>query len=1369
MHKSKTSQKKTSTKEPSVRDNHYIVGIGASAGGLEAINELFDNIPDDNGFSFVIIQHLSPNYKSLMDELLAKHTKLKIVKAEEGKVIMPNCIYLIPNKNHMFIKNGRLHLLDKPASSIPNNAIDVFFESLAEDFGQQSIGIVLSGTGSDGTKGISAIKQQGGMVIVQDPITAKFDGMPNTAIESGNFDYILPPELMFEEIIRYPEHVNEFKDDQQDDLPAGVDSFQKILRLVRDNTNYDFTFYKRQTLNRRITKRMAETGVDSMREYMLYLMNNADEIERIANEFLIGVTSFFRDSLAFEVIRSKVIPEIISSKKNGEQLKIWVAACSTGEEAYSMAIMINELLENSGKDLNVKIFGTDMNQRAIEMAAKGIFPESIQNDVPRDTLDRYFRREGNTFVIDRDIRKTVIFAQHNIIKDPPFGQMDMVSCRNMLIYMRPELQKKVLETFHFSLNIGGFLFLGSSESIGPIKESMKEISKKWNVYQTVNKSKSFTFDNRPLNTSPPPSRKSPAVLPSRNSLESKMKDVFYDAVTEELGYAAVFVNENYDLLQATGDYKQFIHLPEKQLRMSLLKLVPKEINVPLTLALRKAVTNNEKTSTKRVRIGGDNKHQVWSISVKPYLSAHEYEQKFMLVLFREEQVADFTPEDGEYFHSQADIDRLAELEDELKETKEDLQMTVEELETSNEELQSSNEELLSSNEELQSTNEELQSLNEELHTVNAEHQVKIKELIELNDDLNNYFSSSEIGQIFVDSNLVIRKYTPAVTSQVNLIESDVGRPIHHLSFNIKYNHFVDDIRDVIRKREPIYQELVVDQSNYYLMRIHPYIRQDKSVDGAVITFVDITRVKQLNNLLEGVLESSPNVIMAFETCFENEKIKDFKCTLANDATEKTLHVPPKKVEGNLLTETLPGLKKNNVFNKLKKIATQGGVLRQELHYQHGDLDSWLEIQAAPMEKGIALTITDINEKKEAEGELVQAYEDVKEAEQGLIQLNSELEQRVKERTEALSKSEHRFRMVAQATNDAVWDWDLVKNDFWWNDTFEHIFGYDRNTVASGIDALMHHLHPDDAEMVKNALDGVINRGEKQWSYEHRFRRADGSYAFVFNRAYVLHNEYGIPYRVLGAMIDISRMKEIQEELRQSNKNLQHINIDLDNFVYTASHDLKAPITNLESLMTLLKNEPVYESDRGKFIIDKIDSSVKKFKDTLNSLSEITKVQENLESVNEDLSIKEVLNDVKEDIKEEIYAEEAELHEDLQVDELYFPKINLRSILYNLLSNAIKYQHPERKPIIHLRTYEREGYVVLEVEDNGLGMSERQQDKLFSMFKRFHEHVKGSGIGLYMVKRMVENKGGHIDVGSRENQGSTFKVFLRKQLSPVARK
>jgi len=1232
---------------------------------------------------------------------------------------------------------------------------------MAKDKGDHAIGIILSGTGSDGTQGITAIKEQGGMVIVQDPATAKFDGMPNSAIESGNYDYILPPKQMSDEIMRYPQVVQREEVFGNKTPPYESDAFHSVLKLVKDNSNFDFTFYKRQTLERRIAKRMAQIGISEMREYVLYLQNSAEEIQSLADEFLIGVTSFFRDPPAFEIIKQEVLPKMIDTKKEGDLLKIWVAACSTGEEAYSLAILIHEYLKKRNKLFNVKIFATDIDARAIHTAAKGNYPASIKDQVPDHILNHYFQQEGMTYTVSAEIRKMVIFAQHNLIKDLPFGQMDMVSCRNMLIYMRAELQKKVLNTFHFSLNVGGFLFLGSSESSGGIADSVREINKKWNVYQVTEQSKTFTGDHKTTDNGQSYTTNGPSVLPNRRTVESQMKEAFYEVISEELGYAAVFVNEQYDLLQAVGDYKKFIQLPENQLRISLPKLVPPALSVPLTLALRKASNQHEKVITKQIKIGEADQRRSINLVVKPHLSSPDSKQKFILVLFREEKVEPHRPDDPNNYDQQMNLERFTELENELKETKEDLQMTVEELETSNEELQSSNEELLSSNEELQSTNEELQSLNEELHTVNAEHQIKIKELQELNDDLNNYFSSSDIGQIFVDADLLIRKYTPAVTNQVNLIKSDIGRPINHLSYNLKYDYFVDDIRQVIATQEKVEKELEVGSGAFFQMRIHPYIRQDKSVDGAVITFVDISKVKQLNNLLGGVLRSSPNVIMALQSVYEEDQLVDFQCVMANEATRKILYKDPGQLEGSLLLQQMPGMKREGIFKKLRSVATRGGVLRQEIHYQHEGLNTWLEILAAPMDKGVALTISDISDKKEAEKELVQAYEDVKKAEGKLKTLNSKLEERVEERTQALSESEERFRIVAQATNDAVWDWHLISNEFWWNDTFEEIFGFDREQLAPGINALFDYLHPDDLDQVKTELDRVINAGEKQWSVEHRFRKADGSYAYVFNRAYVLQNEYGVPYRVLGAMLDISRLKEVQEELQRSNENLKRINIDLDNFVYTASHDLRTPIANLEGLMYMLKAKTAGQFEELSIIVEKIDNSINKFKGTLDALTDITKVQKNMDGVHENLSIKEVLESVKEDIKPSLQESKAEIQESLATDRIHYPKIHLRSIIYNFLSNAVKYRHPDRSPVIGLRTYEKENYVVLEVTDNGLGMTEQQQKKLFSMFRRFHDHVDGTGVGLYMVKRMVENKKGTIEVESQEGQGSTFRVLLNQ--------
>ena len=664
---------------PSERFNkkHFIVGIGASAGGLEAINELFDNIPEGNGYSFVVVQHLSPNHKSLMDELLAKHTHMEILRAEEGMIILPNRVYLIPNKKNMTIRSGKLRLIDKPVNHSPNNAIDIFLESLAKDRQEAAIAIILSGTGTDGTKGIEHIKKNGGLVIVQDPATAKFDGMPNSAIASGNTDIILPPELMSEEIFHFPEHPRGRLFGNRTN--GGGSYLKEILALVKERTTYDFSSYKEQTLERRIAKRIGFLNIDSPHEYLHYLRNNPDETISLANEFLIGVTKFFRDREAFEVLQEKVIPEILKKKSEDNPLKIWVAACSTGEEAYSLAILVCQELERQQKEVNVKIFATDIDPRAIEMAARGLFPESIEKDISTELLSKYFVKEGNKYLVCQQVRRMVIFAEHNLIKDPPFSKMDLVSCRNMLIYMKSELQKKVLSTFHFSLKVGGYLFLGSSESGEEIRSSLKVVNKKWNIYKVISKNRNFVFEGTVFDKGKVSQVKPPDVRPKQRSLEKEMADVYQELVSEELGFASVFVNEDYDLIQAIGDYQKFITMPDRLLRMNLLKLVPKQLALALTLALRKAARSNQKVESKRIEMLRGGVVTYVSIVVKPYLQGDQYNQNFIAVLFKEEGSKQLEVSQDDYFEQQVSIHRLLELENELKLTKEDLQSVVEEL------------------------------------------------------------------------------------------------------------------------------------------------------------------------------------------------------------------------------------------------------------------------------------------------------------------------------------------------------------------------------------------------------------------------------------------------------------------------------------------------------------------------------------------------------------------------------------------------------------------------------------------------------------------------------------------------------------------
>lgn len=1344
---------------PTSAFNQHIVGIGASAGGLEAILELFDSIPHDIPCSFIIIQHLSPDYKSMMPELLEKHTKMHIQEAEEGMLVKPNCVYVIPHKKTLTFQYGKLKLTDKEHTKAPNTAIDIFLTSLAEDKKEKAIGIILSGTGSDGTKGLQAIKQNGGLTIVQDPLTAKFDGMPNSAINSGYSDFVLAPELMQEEILHhisgepstlYPTPITE-----EDEEVIMV-----ILNHVKFKTGQDFTLYKRPTISRRIAKRMSLHNINTIREYKELIIRNEDEVQQLSKEFLIGVTRFFRDEVAYEKIQNDIFPQLFKNKTSEDKIKFWVAGCSTGEEAFSMAILTYEYLQKKKLDIEVKIFATDIDKEAIEFASKSCYGENILKDVSKERLENYFEEVGDRYKVLPHIRKMVVFAQHDLVKNAPYSKMDLISCRNVLIYLSPLLQKSIFAKFHFSLNQKGFLFLGPSENLGEYESAFTELDKKWRIYANSGSLKPAQKEfntlgnvNAFLLTETTRDKSEKLHASSSGSLQS-----LNDILLKECDYAALYISDSFELVQASGNYNRYLHLPKQNLDLNVLKMVPDELAAILGSAVRKAVKTNNKVSYNGIRIKEGKKNTSIDVSVVG-VPDKKFLKKFFWVLLKESSTPK-TKRDSVTF-KQEDFDsheRLAELEHELSDTKERLQTAIEELETSNEEMQSSNEELVSANEELQSTNEELQSLNEELHTVNAEHQLKIKELIDLNDDLNNYFRSSDIGQVFIDRNLLIRKYTPAVVEQINLIGSDVGRPISHISNNIYYEGLIQDLQKVLSQNSIVQKEIQSKNQKWFLVKILPYIKVDKSTDGAIISFVDITSLKNLNHLFSGVLNSSLNAIMAFKSIRDKkDEIIDFTCILMNEAGEKVTKYKIKDIVGKTLLNT-PESKQGNLFEKYKKVVETGEPLHIE-HYHEG-VKSWLEIAAVKMDDGFAVTFDDITQKKNSEQKIKQAYDELTTAQTHLRQLNNELEGRVQERTKELSISEERFKTLSLATNDAIWDWDFATNTVWWNEGFKKMFGYASDEIEPGVESWFSRIHLEDKDRVIKGIQEVITKGKKQWTGEYRLQKADGSYASILDRAYVLHYEDQMPYRMIGSMVDLTHLKKVQTELENTNRTLIKINTDLDNFVYTASHDLKAPISNIEGLMDVLQDLTSEESEDIHAILDMVRSSVHKFKETINALTDVAKIQKEYEEEPELLRIKEMTDEVQSSIQHMFTSSNAKILFDLEEPQVKFSKKNFRSILYNLLSNSIKYRAEDQSPVIKISSKRIDDYVKLTLEDNGLGIDPSRIKHIFGMFKRFHTHVEGTGIGLYMVKRMVENASGKIEVESQPGKGTKFHLYLQ---------
>jgi two-component system, chemotaxis family, CheB/CheR fusion protein len=965
----------------------YVVGIGASAGGLEAINELFDNIPQGTNFSFILIQHLSPDFKSLMPELLGKHTTMQVYVAEDNMPIKPNCVYLIPARNYLTIKDGYLHLKDQVRDGQPNTAVDTFLQSLAQDKGNKSIGIILSGTGSDGTKGVEAIKNAGGIVIVQDPVSAEFDGMPKSAISTGAADLILPPEMMGDELLGFIKEAPLLKSlsamNHQEEAVI-----LDILELVYKTTEHNFSHYKRPTITRRMAKRMTEKNFKSFIDYFNYLQAHPEEVKALCRDFLINVTQFFRDEEGFALISEKVLPSLFEGKKAGDIIKVWVVATSTGEESYSLAILLEEYLQaHKLFNIGVKIFATDVDQQAIEIASRGFYSEEAVKNISPERLKNFFIKEGPYYRVSSALRKSVVFAKHDITKDPPYSKIDLLTCRNMLIYMNNLLQKNVLQKLHFAINEGGFLFLGPSENIGILRDVMTDVDRKWKIYQCISKEKVGGQEAFVIGTGRDYEKQVSAK--TKNALNN-LPEIFSEVLQEGKSYAGILIDKDFEVKQAIGNFKSFLSFPEDRFNFNLLKLVPTDLSITLSTCIRKAIQNNVPVVQKRVKVQHQNSSRSIDLIVKPYLNQRTYLQPFVFIILNEseetiKEAPPFTADTASSYTEQQVLD----LFNELRDTKENLQSVIEELESTNEELQSSNEEILSSNEELQSTNEELQSLNEELHTVNTEHQQKIKELMDLNDDLNNYFNNTDIGQILIDHKLIIRRFTPAITRLINLIPSDIGRSIMDISTNLKGVNIINDIKGVILTNEHLEKEVHINDDHIYLMRIVPYERQNKTTNGVVVNFIDISDFKRLSNILEAVFNSSTSGI-THKRPIRNaqKKIIDFEYVAMNESAEAMLNVEPHGLIGKHVLQEFPHLNKE-YFKTYVEVVEKGNSAVFEMFNE--DNKHWYEVTCVKMMDGMVSTYTDITDKKIAADLLKKGYDELHETYMQLETTNMQLE------------------------------------------------------------------------------------------------------------------------------------------------------------------------------------------------------------------------------------------------------------------------------------------------------------------------------------------------------------------------------------------
>ncbi|MFO8084727.1 MAG: chemotaxis protein CheB [Desulfobacterales bacterium] len=826
--------------------NFPIVGIGASAGGLETLQDFFAHMPADANIAFVIIQHLSSQHKSIMAELLSKHTPMTVKEIEEGVHLSPGCVYLTPPDKNVAIFNRSLHLMEPIKGRGINMPIDFFFRSLSEDQKEKAIGIIISGTASDGTLGIKAIKGEGGMAMVQDPATAKYDGMPRSAIATGCVDFIVPVEKMPQTLMDYirhpflnaPQKINLSETDAQKQL-------NKLYGLIRSATGHDFSKYKPNTIQRRIERRLAVHQLQKLSDYIDYMQKTPGEAKALFKDLLIGVTSFFRDPEAFEILAHQGITKLVPNKNNSEPLRCWVVGCSTGEEAYSLAMVISEILEKLEKRLDVQIFASDIDEAAIEAARKGVYPASIAVDVSKERLKRFFTKDQGAFKVKKQVRDMVVFSLQSIIKDPPFSKLDLVSCRNILIYMDPTLQKKIIPMLHYALNPEGILFLGSAETIGEFTDLFKPLDSKWRIYQRKSsapgKKIAFPTQRATFDLPQSPSDQAPAK-PRQIDLQSLTEKT----VLEQYAPAAVLINDTYEILHFVGRTEKYLMPPTGKPSFNLLNMARADLKFGLTAALHQAKNEKKRTIRKGIRIQYNGGYCVVDLTVSPFTD-QDLPPGLLLAIF-EDKTSDHAAEDAPAKTTRKNNNglKVRKLEQELRSTREYLQATIEELETANEELKSANEELQSGNEEMQSTNEELetskeelQSTNEELNTVNTELQSKVHELSRVSDDMNNLLTATDIASIFLDTRLCIQRYTPAAARIIKLIPTDIGRPLDDLKTSFPQVDLARQTQKVLDDLNTMEMKVMSEDHVWYKLKAMPYRTTDNVINGVVLTLTDI--------------------------------------------------------------------------------------------------------------------------------------------------------------------------------------------------------------------------------------------------------------------------------------------------------------------------------------------------------------------------------------------------------------------------------------------------------------------------------------------------------------------------------------------------
>ncbi|MCL4109044.1 UNVERIFIED_CONTAM: hypothetical protein GTU68_032167 [Idotea baltica] len=1271
--------------------------------------------------AFVVVQHLSPDFDSMMDELLARHTKLAIHKVEEGMEVKPNCIYLIPPKKEMVIANGRLRLTDKDPKQALTLPIDVFFRSLAHDTGARAVAVVLSGTGSDGSRGICDIHRAGGLVLAQSEDSAKFDGMPRAAIDTGVVDLDLPVEDIPGAILQHVRRTFGGPDVIDGTNEAG-NRFFDIFKLLKREYGIDFRHYKIATVQRRIERRLSMGSESTVRGYAKLLAKDSSELNALYRDLLIGVTRFFRDAEAFQRLETEFLRPRLMNADEDDEIRIWVAACATGEEAYSIAILADEILRSLDRQVTVKIFATDVHRTSLDFAGRGIYPETALADVSSARLERYFKPHGNEYQINKSLRQLIVFAPQNLIRDAPFTKLDLVTCRNMLIYLEVHAQQRAISLMHFGLKTDGVLFLGPSETPGQLENEFEPIDRHWRMYRKKRDVRLATGLRVPLggtgglHTSE--QRKEPRPLTDAGILRA------YDAVLTKFMPPGFMIDQNRRLVHSFGGAGRFIRVQDGRVSSDFLDQVCEDLRLVLSGAMARNV--DEPATFRNVQIRTPNDAQFYVVTVQR-IEHGGLETPFTLITLETQAGENDASHDSSHIANSDNYDlsetsrsRIAELESELGYTRQNLQAT--------------NEEMVASNEELQSTNEELHSVNEELYTVNAEHQRKIGELTELTDDMENLLSSIDVGTVFVDRDLCIRKFTPRIADSFHLVGQDIGRRIDDFANTLNRPGLVDEIESVVRSSQPIEAEFQNSSGVWYLMRIQPY-RSRGVTEGAVLSLIETGLIKEAEEETReaeakyaDLYEKAPDMYVSIDT--QTRRIVE-----CNQTTCDRLGFSRDELIGHNVLE---------VYHVDCRHAAQTAF---EEFCETGEIRG-VELQLIGREGQVIEVSLNASAVRDDSGKIVRSRSVWRDISQLVGARNT------------LIKREARISLLLDSAAEGIYGIDLNGNCTFCNPACLELLGYQSadQLIGKSMHDLIHYKHADGTPYVMGdcRIYHAVRTSERNHVTDEVLWRNDGTSFPTEYWSYPIHHDGELVGAVV-TFLDISERHAHEVAIRDA--------IDRrDQFLAMLSHELRTPLhatLNAVRVMERCPDDPESLS-RSHDVIQRQSSQMSHLLDDLLDVSRIT--QGRIELRKRPL----VLLDVVQPAVDALELIMSGRHQSLSVSNYDEPlwvigdAARLQQIIVNLLNNASKYSPDDSK--IELELTKEANEAVIRVHDSGAGIASDRLESIFELFVQNDQTLDraggGMGIGLTLVRSLVGLHGGSVRAMSEgTGYGSTFEVRL----------